>query len=333
MKPFSSGNYSSWSIRTDERVKGASLEDKIRHILGYGVLAPSVHNSQPWKIKINASKVLITVDHTRKLAVADPEGRGMFIAIGAFVENIVQAAPLVGMKAYVSYEEDYVVVKFADSQQRTHHTELAKAIVHRHSNKYPYDGLSDSSATYKQLVTLCKGLPGVKLITAKEDLLAFEDIHLEAAQVVASNELFVRELLAWLRLNQTRRHDGMPGHIMGQSSLKTLLMRVSLGMQPGLFKKSLDKERLLLRHTPYVGIFCIKNETAKDFIKIGRLIELFWLKLTTLGLVGHPLTAAVANSHTRHELIKKFDLSDSPVFIMRVGAPTHKATNTPRRPA
>ncbi|MFC7530108.1 hypothetical protein [Actinoplanes sp. GCM10030250] len=63
-----------------------------RHVLEDCVeaatMAPSLHNSQPWKFRIADGAVNVYADHTRQLAVLDPSGRELMISVGAAVFNL-----------------------------------------------------------------------------------------------------------------------------------------------------------------------------------------------------------------------------------------------------
>ncbi|MHB8520346.1 MAG: hypothetical protein ACYDH9_06275 [Limisphaerales bacterium] len=43
-----------WSISADDFPASSFASDQLEHLLGYAVLAPSTHNTQPWLFRINA---------------------------------------------------------------------------------------------------------------------------------------------------------------------------------------------------------------------------------------------------------------------------------------
>jgi len=70
--------------------------DNIRYFVQYGVLAPSTHNTQPWRFEVDNNVLRITPDHARSLPQADPTTRNLFVSIGACIENIIVAAQAYG---------------------------------------------------------------------------------------------------------------------------------------------------------------------------------------------------------------------------------------------
>src|SRR5690349_8998720 len=47
--------------------------------------APSLHNSQPWRFRIDGTTVDVYADPARRLEVIDPAGREQLISVGAAV--------------------------------------------------------------------------------------------------------------------------------------------------------------------------------------------------------------------------------------------------------
>ena len=60
-----------------------SPEEIARFAIGAAVWAPSVHNTQPWRFGAQPGEISLYADPDRRLTVADPAGREMFISCGA----------------------------------------------------------------------------------------------------------------------------------------------------------------------------------------------------------------------------------------------------------
>ncbi|MCK7526190.1 MAG: hypothetical protein MZV64_55595 [Ignavibacteriales bacterium] len=72
----------------------------IEQIIYYASLAGNSHNTQPWYVEIvNDSLLYLKADFSRKLHIVDPDARGLFISLGAFIENLELAAGSLGYKA------------------------------------------------------------------------------------------------------------------------------------------------------------------------------------------------------------------------------------------
>ena len=55
----------------------------LEHAADLAVLAPSVHNTQPWRIGMHLDRMDFRVDRSRQLTILDPQGRAMTQSVGA----------------------------------------------------------------------------------------------------------------------------------------------------------------------------------------------------------------------------------------------------------
>ncbi len=79
------------------------FEDARLKVIGFGMLAPSAHNMQPWKIVLDEEDLTaftLYADNTRLLPVSDPFARQTTMSVGAFIENVRIAASKFGYVAY-----------------------------------------------------------------------------------------------------------------------------------------------------------------------------------------------------------------------------------------
>jgi len=57
--------------------------DTVTAALEVAVRAPSIHNTQPWRWRLDAGGLALRADRSRQLAVADPDGHSLLISCGA----------------------------------------------------------------------------------------------------------------------------------------------------------------------------------------------------------------------------------------------------------
>jgi nitroreductase len=73
-----------WNVSEDEFPTEGSMYDKLKFFLRYAILAPSIHNTQPWAFKILSNNTIeLYADTSRALPVVDPNGRQLTISCGA----------------------------------------------------------------------------------------------------------------------------------------------------------------------------------------------------------------------------------------------------------
>ena len=86
------GSRTSFSLRLDEQV---------RHVITAATLAPSVHNSQPWRVVERAGGVDLFADDERRLPGRDPLGRQVRLSCGAALLHARVAARGLGLNVTV----------------------------------------------------------------------------------------------------------------------------------------------------------------------------------------------------------------------------------------
>ncbi|MCW2522121.1 MAG: hypothetical protein JWO63_456, partial [Frankiales bacterium] len=60
-----------------------SLEPALRHAAARATLAPSIHNTQPWRWVVSPDRLDLYADSTRSVPAVDPTGRQLAISCGA----------------------------------------------------------------------------------------------------------------------------------------------------------------------------------------------------------------------------------------------------------
>jgi nitroreductase len=73
----------------------------MRHAALRATLAPSVHNTQPWRYVITRGSLELYADETRRLRVLDPRGRQLLISCGCALFNARVALAAAGYDAKV----------------------------------------------------------------------------------------------------------------------------------------------------------------------------------------------------------------------------------------
>ena len=51
-------------------------------------LAPSIHNTQPWRWRVDGSTLDLRAERSRQLAITDPVGRMLAISCGAALHHV-----------------------------------------------------------------------------------------------------------------------------------------------------------------------------------------------------------------------------------------------------
>src|SRR5215831_8556672 len=74
----------------------------VRRLLAAAAAAPSIHNTQPWRLRVAGHDVIeVHGDPDRVLWVADPRGRALHLSCGAALFNLRLAIRAAGAKPLV----------------------------------------------------------------------------------------------------------------------------------------------------------------------------------------------------------------------------------------
>ena len=142
-----------WDIKESDFPANGSSEEKLTFLLRYAILAPSSHNTQPWRFDVNDSEIKVFADKNKWLSVADADQRELYISIGCALENLLVAAEHFGYGINVIYfpenEDEVALVKLNPNSSLSIHQDprLFQAILSRHTNRMPYEskgGLEDT---------------------------------------------------------------------------------------------------------------------------------------------------------------------------------------------
>lgn len=75
--------------------------EQVRHVVQAAGLAPSVHNTQPWRFVARPERLELLADRSRRLAVLDPDGRQLHLSCGAALLHCRVAARALGLDVAV----------------------------------------------------------------------------------------------------------------------------------------------------------------------------------------------------------------------------------------
>lgn len=322
-------NYRAWLIDESDFPRSGTLDEKIRFLVGYGILAPSQHNTQPWVVS-SSSTLDVTYDARLKLPAADPDETGIRIALGAFIENVVLAAKALGLSCDVHIKDDRIKIAFRNA--RPEGITSLSDITKRRSAKELYSGKRAPASVIASLRAEAMNDGVESFVVDKPEMMrAIEEIHLRASEKTAADVRFVRELLGWLRANNTRAYDGMPGFVSGLTTPQSIAMKLALKRKPQLFRKAALRDKALLDSAALLVVWCVNDRDFATIIDAGRCIERLWVHAVGYGLAGHPMVASVSDMQTREDLRRLLGTDKLPIFMMRFGYTHDINLRTPRR--
>ncbi len=220
-------NYDPWNIPILEGNVG--IEDLLRHLVGWGILAPSTHNTQPWKFRIIPSKGVIDLclDGRFVLPESDKRGRQSVVSIGCALQNIISAAEsyhlphrfdfLPGMPLYPAPIVSFRLEDVRESYLLHGDRELLNAMKARSMNRNEYDSTKPiPSAVIDSITETIQDMSlELQIITDIPTILAISDFQYMADSTVVMRTRFRNELSKFFLANDSPEGRGMPGATFG----------------------------------------------------------------------------------------------------------------------
>jgi len=327
-------NYRAWQINPNDFSEKLSDTEKLKFFARYAILAPSGHNTQPWKLKIRNESVTVSINKEHYLS---EDGSGLlsvepFISIGTLLEIFVLAARGFGYALSIHlfpHEGQIATIRIKGKVAAKPY--LLNAIVTRASNRNPFQASSISQKSLDSIVATRLTRVKTTLITDKNDICFIAEQTEIAVKSIMRKPPYRIELSKWVRTNFTRSYDGMPGFTHGfgdfMSLLSKLAVRHALKYGPQA-KKSKD---LINKSGALIIVRCI-NDKKESFIDAGRLFSQICVLANNSGLAASALGASVIDPDTRKKVKQHFNIKDRPIYILRLGKPTIIAPHSPRWP-
>ncbi|MCC6587845.1 MAG: nitroreductase [Bryobacterales bacterium] len=330
-----------WSIREQDFPADATRWEQLRFILHYAALAPSSHNTQPWKFRIlhAGEGVELYCDSTRGLRVADPDRREMLLSCGAALLNLRLAMEYFGPRVYTTLmpdedepdllaRVDWGYRALGDAADRL----LFRNIVWRHTDRSPFQdwNIPQHLITELQQEAAKEG----SILT----FVAAGEMRNRVAALIASgcerqteDPEFRRELADWVHPNWSEVEDGMPAYAFGMKSYVASAV-APIVLRSFNWGKWAGREMAeMAAAAPALAILSTAEDRPAAWLAAGQALERVLLRACAEGVRASFLNQPVQVQELRGELAAAANLQGTPQLVLRLGYAFH-AKATPRRP-
>jgi nitroreductase len=319
-----------WDVKESDFPANGSDKEKLQFLLNYAILAPSSHNSQPWKFNVSEDEIRLYADKTRWLKVADADQRELHISLGCTLENLLVAAEHFGYGYDVTYfpgEEDLVaIVKLAPAQasggQSSRDPRLFDAILTRHTNRKPYEDKAIPESALKMFQNQSDDDDIQLYLTSDPEAInKFGDLVVRADKIQYGDPNYRSELGYWLG-------QGVLGPTGIQAKIAQLYVVL---LDAGSDQTKKDAE--LVNSTPVLGFISSRENDRTSQVKVGQLFERVWLAAEAEGIRLHPMSQALEVPELKSELAKM--VPENGLYLQqtfRLGYAEPEDGHTPRRP-
>jgi nitroreductase len=319
-----------WQIKEQDFPQDRDPTEKLQFLLRYAILAPSSHNTQPWKFSVGEDEIQVLVDRTRRLKVADPDQRELYISVGCALENLLIAAEHFGYGHQVAYlpepanEELAATVKFMPHGEPSPFREpaLFEAISSRHTNRKIYEERPIPQSDLQHLQNRCveEGI-WLHMTDDLEIKRKADELIIRGDAVQFSDPAFREELGYWIGQGLL----GTPWLMSKMAQLTVTYMNMSKGQA--------KKDSEVLMSAPVLAALSSEVNNRESQVKVGQVFERVCLAATILGIRVHPMSQILEIPELKTEVGKLIPKSDVfPLHTFRLGYAEQEKGHTPRRP-
>lgn len=333
---------SPWCVRESKYPRTGTRAAKIKFCVNYAVLAPSSHNSQPWKFKVGSDFVELWADRSRALPVADPHDRELTISCGAALHHLRLALRRYYMLDAVTLCPDAsqhdllarVSVGESDHAGSPEDEALLRAIPERRTTRKGFEADRRPPPGVLGAMAKLAHAEGATLtfIDGKRDRLILAKLVGEADEIQFGSAAFRRELAMWMHHNRTHSPDGVPGYALNMKELASIVAPLIVRtFDVGHGTAARDEELAL--HSPVLAVLSTPGDRDADWLRAGQALSAVLLRAAQDGVTASYLNQPLEVEALRPR-VARLTLSDEhPQLILRFGYAAEMPRHTPRRPA
>jgi hypothetical protein len=322
---------------TTARARRALARNPLRVALEHAVLAPSTHNTQPWRFRVRAGRVDVFTDPRRALSVIDPSGRQQIMSVGAALYNLRVALRRFGVRPEVEAFPDPLLPDLVarvtlGGQHRPSglDLELFEAIPRRRTNRQPFSPRPVSFRIVDELASLAE-LEGATLTRLHPRAKApLAEVITLADRAQFGDRAFRRELTRWLVPWGSRRRDGIPFAKKEYGS--TLPVGPMMVRTFDIGGRVAAKERDLATGSPVLIVLGSPGDQREDWLAVGQALEAVLLRGTCFGLSASFLNQPLELGALRPRVAELAGGATVPQLVLRMGYGPPVREPTPRRP-
>ncbi len=328
-----------WSVSAEDFPETGFASDRLEFLLRYAVLAPSNHNTQPWRFRINVDDIEVFADARRALPVVDPQHRELRLSCGAVLLNLRLAAGYFGHRSTIELQPDThqpdLLARFIldplRSDTPSEDVLLFHAITHRHTNRSAFrpDPIPDTVLTELADAATAEG-SWFGLAVEENAKYAVADLVAQADKAQWGNRHFRKELATWVRTHSEDHTDGMPTREVGirdwMSFAGPALIR-TFSRGNGQAAHDVD----IAVHSPVLAVLGTDVDDARIWLKAGQAMERVLLTAEANGVAVSHLNQPIEIEDLRSRLATIVGHeSGFPQLLLRLGYGP-EVPHTPRR--
>jgi hypothetical protein len=302
----------------------------MERLVHFARLAPSSHNSQPWKFVLERDAIDVFADLTRGLAVADREQRELYISLGCAIESLLIAADYEGFGSEarlfpVAGDESYacrVEIRRAGPKRDNAAAALLHAAPGRHTSHRPFDRARTVAARDLDWLRSAADGDAVALhFLGEGERGALEALLGRYEAILFSDAGYREELGRWI----------------GEGALGTPWLLSKLGQfalaQLNVNERLAKADAGRLASAPHLALLSTRADGRADQVRAGQAFLRIALMAETRGIRTQPFSPPLELADARAEASRLFGIGGRHAqHLFRLGYAEAEKARTGRRP-
>jgi len=306
---------------TDVRADPPTVADALTDAVTAAGLAPSIHNTQPWRWRITGDSMDLRLEPIRLLQVADPDTRLATLSCGAALHHARVSLAAQGWRATVTRIPDPArpehlahlrVDGTAPAPVEALTVRRAHTIKLRHTDRRPLTGPPISPAQTATITTAVEA-EGASLHILRPDQVIDLATAADHAQRTELHEArWQAELANWT--GGTRpAGTGIPDSTIPAQPPQTTVPGRDFGHYGDLpISGGHDRSAVF-------AILYGRGDRPQDWLHAGEALSAAWLTATEIGVCLLPLSATIEMTSTRQAMRVLLSSLGHPYLVLRLG--------------
>ncbi|MGW2689670.1 Acg family FMN-binding oxidoreductase [Streptomyces sp. NPDC001414] len=282
----------------------------LEKLIGAAVAAPSIHNTQPWRFRLDLGTLTLEIRAAtdRALRHTDPTARALHVSVGCALFNLRVAAshfgwePVPRLLPRPDQPDLLATVRLAGAVRPSDPTALYEAVWRRHSSRFPFSDRALPTTVVAELRDAARADGADLHLVSRADAGSLLQLIGEAEHRNDADADRAAESRRWVRATD-RAADGLIPDVLGpQDSAGHIPLRdFAAHRRPGA------PTAVPFESHPHLFVLATDHDRRADWLRAGQALEHVLLVVTVRGIRASLLHQALEWPDLRNRLIPPVD--------------------------
>lgn len=308
------------------------LSAQVRHVVEAATLAPSVHNTQPWRFVVGPEGFDLHADESRRLPVLDPFGRQLHLSCGAALVTARVAARALGLDADVVLlpdpQQPDLLARLAlrpGAPATDDEVALALAVLKRHTVREAFDPEPLPEVLLEALARVAEAEGAALKVLRGGEPGELETLLSRADAAEERDPAYRQETSSWVRPPDAG--DGIPPQALPGDEVRASPVRLR---DFRLAEPQHGSGEAPPAEHPELVVLTTAEDDPLSWLQGGQALGAVLLHAAAAGVQAQPLGQVTDLPGWRYRLAAVLGLVGTPQLVLRVGF-AHGVARTPRR--